>query len=85
MNRPRFTENLKTRVTKRMKRAFRRLALARQLDESDLQREAYRDFIAAEKLRAKSQNDVLPTSCTPRGDAGRQSPNVPANGKAVAS
>ena len=48
MSRPKLNEEIKTRVTRQMKLAFRRLAEARHMNESILQREAYRKFIEAE-------------------------------------
>jgi hypothetical protein len=51
-----FTDEVKTRVTRRMKRDLERRAAARELDLSDIVREALRDYFA--KNGAPNGKDV---------------------------
>ena len=46
-----LTDNIKTRVEKNIKKALKSIAAAKHLDVSDIQREAFRDFIAKPENR----------------------------------
>lgn len=41
----RYSEDIRTRVTPSTRRAFKRIAKARNLDESDIQREAFTQYL----------------------------------------
>lgn len=52
VSKKRYPEDIRTRVTKPVRRAFKQIARARKLDESDIQREAFDRYLQSEDVQA---------------------------------